>query len=196
MRHFVSAAVLAAAIVSSIATSPPQWSVVDRERVTERTERGDGLAFDLAVSATPEALPEVEGGVSPQGGSSDEGLQTVLTVDLALRSQGVLGGGREDTDVHAELWMETPEGDWLVDELDAFVGGDDGEPVLAELRADGVFAMCAPLTSCDADLSVVITQTGDARLKVGLDARVMVFAPLYGSAPDEAAVFVEVARRH
>lgn len=191
MNRFATLTVFAAALVASIATSAPSWSLSDHDGGSVRTERGDGVTLAIALSANAQALPEVEGGQSPQGMPSEDGLQSSLTVELDLRSQGVFGVGREATMVHAELWMETDEGDWLVDELDVEVGLD--EPALVQLAADGVFSGCAPEAPCDADLRVVLTQDGDARLRVRYDARGRVLAPLTGPAPKEAELLVAVA---
>lgn len=135
----------------------------------------------------------MEAGITPQGGSGEGGLDTSLTVELTLASTGTLGFGRTDTTVVAELWMDTEEGDWLVD--DAEVDVLAGEPVEIELFASGVLATCTPAVDCERALTVVLHQSDDAKLKVKARARALVAAPLLGPAPDTAELEVDLLAR-
>ncbi|MCB9676995.1 MAG: hypothetical protein H6737_17900 [Alphaproteobacteria bacterium] len=189
-RSLVSFSVLFAAVVSSIATSAPAWTVSDRETGKLTLDRGDALELGIELFATGDALPDVEGGFAPQGGSGEGGLVSDLDVELEIATVGTLGFNRVDTTVTVELWMDTDEGDWLVDEAEVDVLA--GEPVAIELGADGVFAGCPTGEDCQRALTVVLTQTDDAKLRVKHTARLFVRAPLVGPAPDTAVVEVAV----
>lgn len=191
MRRFFAATLFAAALVASIATSPPSWSVGGHDRDRFVTERGQGMVFDIVVSANAEALPEVEGGVAPpQGGGGEDGLVSGLTLEVELRTQGTLGIGREATAASLALWMASPEGDILVAEEDVEV--DTESPVTLFLQADGVLGLCAPVEPCTSDLWLEIVQDGDARLRATVKATARVHAPLMGPAPKEAELLVEI----
>ena len=187
-RTLVSFSVLFVAVLSSIATSPAPWSVHGQETGKFKVDRGDALEFGIELFATAEALPQTVGGFAPQGGSGEGGLDSTLVVDLTVST---VGFDRVDTTVTAELWMDTDEGDWLVDEFEFDVLA--GEPLAVDLAADGVFSTCEIDQDCTRSLTVVLTQTDDAKLKVKFDAHARIGAPLSGPAPDAAELEVEVA---
>lgn len=191
MSHrIVTFALLATATLSSLATSAPSFYVGDRVGGSFTTDRGADAEFTITMTATEDALPEVEGGFSPQGGGGEGGLTSQLNLELELRTQGTLGFGRTDTNVTVELWMDTPEGDWLIGEDQLDVSSEENGFV--SLVVDGVFSTCPTDADCTREMTLVVAQSGDARLKIKHDAELSVMAGLPMAAPKTAEVEVHI----
>jgi hypothetical protein len=206
MRTLLSLSVVSAALLSSIATSPPVFSVFEQAKGKHMVDRGDDLELVIDLRASAAALPvdhyteplpaepideEPDGRRNP-GVEMPEpyGLLTSeLDVVLEIDSRGTFGSAT-DTDLAVALWRVTPDGDVLVDALETRVTAD--ETATIELWAGGVFATCAIAEDCQRSFAVTVEQDGDAKLRVKHTVRAHIRGERGSAAPSEADIAIDV----
>ncbi len=219
MRTLFSFSIVSAALLSSIATSPPVFSVYERVKGTHTVDRGDDLELGIDVLASAEALPmpaapppvveeppeEVDEPVPPAGREPQvEGpeedvlvdeepggvLTSELDVILEIDTRGTLGTNREDTEVVVGLWRTTEDGDVLLDEIEADVTSES--PAFVELFTGRLFATCEIQQECLRSFVVTVDQSGDAKLRIQHEVSAHIRGDRGSAAPKEATIDIDV----
>lgn len=216
MRTLLSFSVVSAALLSSIATSPPVFSVYERVKGKHTVDRGDDLELGIDLRANAEALPSFAVGPLPAPEpdpapeppdrapadlvdlDDSEALEpddatriatSELEIALEIDSQGSFGSA-VDTEVFVALWLPTPDGDVLIEEVTAEVPAD--ETLFLELFAPGVFSTCDAATDCIRNYVMTLEQTGDGKLRVKHAVAAHIRADIGSSAPREADIDIDV----